>query len=406
MRLSLRSPAPPQGGIPLKRARVGLNAHLLSQQDSYRKAGVSRYIQRLLEWLPQVDPSWDYVAFLSPGHMAPQGWEVRRSVWRTAFPPARVAWEFFGLPWQSKSAGLDLFHAPVNVIPPWPPCPTVVTIHDLSPFLFPELYRPSRRLYQQTQLRRSARQAAHIIADSEATRQDVIHILGAPPERVTAIPLGVEETLRPITDPKALAAFRQRHGLERPYILFVGTLEPRKNIPCLLEAFALLKARQNVSHALVLVGGKGWYYEALFERISKLGLGKDVYFAGYAADRDLPYWYSAAEAFVYPSLYEGFGLPPLEAMACGVPVIVSRASSLPEAVGEAGLLVEPDDPQALAEAISLLLEDADLRERLRRAGFERAAQLTWRRTAQRTAAIYLHILRENDVIEGKDENGC
>ncbi len=386
----------------MRRARVGLNAHLLSYETSYRKAGVSRYIERLLEWLPQVDPFCDYIAFLSPGHTAPAGWEGWRSLWRTAWPPARVAWEFLGLPWQSRRAGVALLHAPVNVIPPWAPCPTVVTIHDLSPFLFPELYRPSRRLYQQTQLRRSARQAVHIIADSEATRQDVIRILGAPPERVTAIPLGVEETLHPIADPSALAAFRQRQGLERPYILFVGTLEPRKNLSLLLEAFALLKARHRVPHMLVLVGGKGWYYEALFERASHLGLGQAVRFAGYAADGDLPYWYSAAEIFVYPSRYEGFGLPPLEAMACGTPVIASRASSLPEAVGEAGLLVDPDDPQALAEAMAALLEDAALRETLRRAGLERAAQLTWRRTAQRTAAVYHHILQGNDASESEN----
>lgn len=383
----------------MTRPRVGLNAHLLSGEASYRRAGVSRYVGRLLEWLPQVDPSMDYVAFLSPGHNAPQGWEVKRSLWRTARPLARIAWEFLGLSHQAQKAGLALLHAPVNAMPPQPPCPTVVTIHDLSPFLYPELYRPSRRLYQQVQLRRSARCATHLIADSEATRQDVIRILGVSPERVTAIPLGVEETLHPITDSEALAAFRQRYGLDRPYILFVGTLEPRKNLSLLLEAFALLKAR-HIPHELVLVGGKGWYYETLFERTAQLGLQGAVRFAGYASEEDLPYWYSAAEIFVYPSRYEGFGLPPLEAMACGTPVIVSRASSLPEAVGEAGLLVDPDDPRALAEAVATLLDDAGLREHLRRAGLERAAQLTWRRTAERTAAIYHNVLREDNVTQG------
>lgn len=385
----------------MPRPRIGLNAHLFSHAASYRAAGVSRYVARLLQHLPQVDPAADYVAFCGGEALPWPGWEVRRSAWRTGSPWARIAWEQAAQPWAMRRAGLDLVHAPVNVAPLAGGCPAVVTVHDLSPFLFPELFRPARRAYQQAMTRRSVRRAAHVIADSESTRADLISLFDVRPERVTTVPLGVDETMRPVSDAALLGAFRQRHGLDGPYILFVGTLEPRKNVLMLIEAFALLRGRAGVAHHLVLVGGKGWYYDAIFQRVERLGLREAVTFAGYAPDAELPLWYSGADLFVYPSLYEGFGLPPLEAMACGTPVIVSRISSLPEAVGEAGALVDPHDPEALAQEMAALLADEARRAVLVARGLERAARLTWRATATATAAIYHRVLRERVGSHGK-----
>ena len=170
--------------------------------------------------------------------------------------------------------------------------------------------------------------------------------------------------MRPVVDAQALAALRQRYGLPERFVLFLGTLEPRKNLPLLLEAWAMLKGRGSLGHKLVIAGGKGWYFAQIDEAVARLGLEDDVILPGFVPQAELPLWYSAAEVFVYPSLYEGFGLPPLEAMACGAPVVVTNVSSLPEVVGQAGLLVSPDDPQALMEALAVLLED----ERRRDAG--------------------------------------
>jgi len=189
-----------------------------------------------------------------------------------------------------------------------------------------------------------------------------------------------------------VATLRRRHGLPEPMILYLGTLEPRKNLPRLLEAYALLRRRPGVRHRLVLAGGRGWYYDEIRAAVERLGLRDEVLFPGYVPEEDKPLWYSAADLFVYPSLYEGFGLPPLEAMACGTPVVVSNTSSLPEVVGEAGLCVDPLDPEALARAMLALISDRERHRAYREAGLARARAFTWRTTAARTAALYHAVL--------------
>ncbi len=382
----------------MARVRIGLNAHLFSQRASYRSAGVSRYIHQLLGALPQAGPTVEWVALVSSkAPVLPAPWEVRRSPWGTAHPAARILWEQVAQPWQASRARLNLLHEPVYVSPLWSPCPTIVTVHDLTMFLYAETMPRGRRLYLQTQTRRSVHGAAHVIADSEATRRDVIRLLEIAPERVTAVPLGVGAHLRPVEDAAALAAFRARQGLERPYLICVGTLEPRKNLPILLEAFAQLRAQPGFHHQLVLAGGKGWGLEAIESRLDALGLRGEVLLPGFVPEDELPLWYSAADVCVYPSIYEGFGLPPLEAMACGTPVIASNASSLPEAVGEAGVLVEPHDPAAWVRAISALLGDPAKQAELRAAGLARARAFTWEAMALQTVAVYRRVLGERHV---------
>jgi len=275
-----------------------------------------------------------------------------------------------------------------------PPCPVVVSVHDLTFYRFPQWFRPFNWRYLQRFTRQTVRHAHHIIASSQHTRQDLITLLDVPPERISVIPLGVGEEMRPMQDTAALAALRHKRQLPERMILYLGTLEPRKNLTTLLEAYALLRRDPGFHHRLVIAGGKGWYYEEIEATVARLHLGQAVLFAGYVPQEELPWWYNAADVFVYPSLYEGFGLPPLEAMACGVPVVVSAASSLPEVVGEAGVIVPPLDAQALAEAIREVVEDGPRRQRLIAAGLARAQALSWRATAAKTAKLYRHLLTE------------
>ena len=378
--------------------RIGLNAHLLSLGSNYRSAGVSRYIRNLLAFLPQVEQqlkpetSTAYVAFVGDRRIRFAGWDMRPSLWSTRRPQARILWEQAMQPWRAHRAGLDLLHAPVYVGPLLAPCPLVVTIHDLSFYLYPELFPPMNRLYLQEATKRTVKKAAAVIADSESTARDIKSVLGAPQDRITVIPAGVGREMRPLHDPRRIEMFRASHNLPKRFILFLGTLEPRKNIPVLLEAYARFVSRCSYEHRLVLVGGKGWYYNTIATAIDKLDLRNRVLLPGYVPEQELPLWYNAADLFVYPSLYEGFGLPPLEAMACGTPVIVSNASSLPEVVGAAGSVVEANDATALAQAMEQLLDDEDLRQQRIGAGLERARTYSWRTTALRTCELYHELL--------------
>ena len=371
--------------------RIGLNAHLLSFASSYRSAGVSRYIANLLTYLPQVDTQADYFAYLGDSRIACPGWSRRIARLNTGRPPVRILWEQVAQPWAARYDRLDLLHVPVYVGPWNSPCPVVVTVHDLSFFLYPELFRRYNRLYLQALTRRTVARAVRVIADSASTRADILRLLGTPPEKVSVIPAGVGVEMRPIGAAEQMQALRRRYGLPEHIILYLGTLEPRKNLPLLLEAYAQLR-RTGCTHRLVLAGGKGWYYEDIEATVTRLGLREEVLFPGHVPDEELPLWYNAADLFVYPSLYEGFGLPPLEAMACGTPVITSNAASLPEVVGDAGLIVDAHSAPALAEAMAQLLGDPQRRRQLRQAGLARARLFSWRATASKTAALYHEIL--------------
>jgi glycosyltransferase involved in cell wall biosynthesis len=376
------------------RPRVGLNAHLLSLDETYRAAGGSRYIGKLLEHLPAADPSLDYHAFLADGRVALDRWAAHLSRWPTRRPAVRILWEQLAQPFEARRRGIDLLHAPFCVGPLVAPCPVIVSVHDLSFYRYPELFRPMNRRYLQPFTRWSTRGARLVLASSESTRRDVLDILGVRPERVAVVPLGVDGTLQPVTDREALAAFRRARGLPERFILYLGTLEPRKNLPTLLAAYAHLAGRPGFRHTLVIAGGRGWYYDAIDAVVERLGLGGRVLFPGYVPDEDLPLWYSAADLFVYPSLYEGYGLPPLEALACGTPVVTSDASSLPEVVGDAGLTVPAEDDLALAEAMARLLADDALRADLRARGLARARTQSWQRVARETARAYHRVLGE------------
>ncbi|HOU23063.1 MAG TPA: glycosyltransferase family 1 protein [Anaerolineae bacterium] len=371
--------------------RIGINAHLLGSGEGYRRAGVSRYIAELLGHLEEADPEGDYVLFLPAGSSLRLTHQTRVSTRRTEGPARRVLWEQLELPRAAQREHLALLHSPVNVQPLLLPCQGVVTVMDLSFLVYPRSFRPQQRLYQTVFTRVSAQRAAQVIAISLQTAQDLVRRCGTNASKIAVIYPGVDSSFRP-AEPAAIQAFRQRRGLPERFILHVGTLEPRKNLPVLLRAFDRARSSLPAGCKLVLAGGKGWLYEPILRTIEELQLESEVILRGFVPDEELPLWYNCADVFVYPSLYEGFGLPVLEAMACGCPVMAARSSSLPEVVGDAGLLLTQHQPEVWAEELVRVCSNATMRAELRELGLERARQFSWTKMARETVRVYREVL--------------
>jgi len=270
----------------------------------------------------------------------------------------------------------DVLFVPSHVLPLAHP-PAVATIHDLGYRYFPETHTQRARRYLEWGTRHNARASRLIIADSRATRDDLMKFYGVPESKIRVAYPGLRPDLDPVRDPGLVKAALDRYGIREPYALYVGTLQPRKNLVRLIDAFA----RVPEPCVLVLTGKKGWLYAEILRRAESLGIGHRVVFTGYVPDEDLPALLSGASLFAFPSLYEGFGMPVLEAMACGVPVVCSDSSSLPEVTGDAALLVPPTDTDALAAAMNRVLTDEGLRRALIARGLERAREFTWSRCA-------------------------
>jgi glycosyltransferase involved in cell wall biosynthesis len=262
----------------------------------------------------------------------------------------------------------------------------IITIHDLTPFVIWESHPLSRTLIYRTLLWRTLKFADKIIAVSEQTKKDLINIMTVPEEKIKVVYEAVNERFIQM-DKVYCRDSLIRYNITAPFILYVGTLEPRKNIPTLIKAFYKIK-KSGIDYKLVIAGKRGWDYKEIFDIIKNLRLQTDVIFTGYVPEEDLPILYNAADLFVYPSLYEGFGLPPLEAMACGTPVITSNVSSLPEVVGGAGVMVDPNCVDGLAKELNEVLKNDDLRKDLRAKGLERAKMFSWNKTAKETLSIY------------------
>lgn len=366
---------------------VAINTHLLSDKAGYRRAGVHRYIHCLLHHLGQIDHGLRITTMVGRNASVPKGHHsVVQSRWPTDRSPVRVVWEQAVQPLAVRRIGADVVHGPVYVGPIVAGCPLVVTLHDLSFIRHPELLRSGSRLYLTVLTRLSARRANRVIAVSRHTAQEASRLLGIPPERIDVVYHGVSDTFRPLPA-AAVEAFRRRHGLPDRYVLYLGTLEPRKNLVRLARAFARSRAE---GWRLVLAGGVGWGSNDLVGQIQALGMDDRVLFPGYVRDDDLPLLYNAASVFAYPSLYEGFGMPVLEAMACGTPVLTSTTSSLPEVGGDAALLVDPEDTESIATGLDRLASDAELRQDMRERGLEWAGRFDWCRTAAETAQVYVH----------------
>ncbi len=367
--------------------------------------GIGRYTRELVRALTALDGRSTYHLFaarqtgptavpdpLPTGpnvqfHAAPvdERWLYR--LWYRLRFPAPVQW---------VTGPLDLFHSPDFVLPPvGGGIPTLLTVHDLSFVHYPQVYPAALVSYLNRVVPWSIRRASHVLADSAATKADLMAVWQVPADKITVLYSGVNAQFQPVTEPEVLTAVSTRYHLgDAPYLLTVGTVQPRKNYQMLIRAFAPVAAAW--PHHLYIAGGKGWLYDDMMAEVERQGLNGRVHFLGFVADEDLPALYSGATLFLFPSLYEGFGLPLLEAMQCGVPVVTSNASSLPEVVGggresggETAVLLSPHDQSAWTTAMQELLADPARRAHLVAAGFRQARQFTW----QKAAAQLLHLYR-------------
>lgn len=364
---------------------IGLNAHLLSAQTGYRTAGIHGYIDGLLRHLPAAAPNdWRLTAFVGAANRAHiDGIDLRRSRLDTESPPRRILWEQIAQPF--ALSGLDLYHALAFVAPLALTVPSVVTIYDLSFIHYPERLPPLRRLYLRLLTGVTCRRARRVIAISHSTARDLAATLGVPAGKIDVAAPGYDPNVFKPLPADQIAAFRRAKNLPERFWLFVGTLEPRKNLPVMLEAYAALPQPRP---PLIIGGGKGWDYAPIFDTVARHQLENTVQFVGFIPSEDLPIWYNCAETFIYPSVFEGFGLPVLEAMACGTPVVVSNVSSLPEVAGNAGLSVPPQNIEAWQAALRQAWDDKQWRSAAREQGFIEAARYSWANTAQQTVASY------------------
>jgi glycosyltransferase involved in cell wall biosynthesis len=371
---------------------IGLNAHLLSSRAGYRTAGIHGYIDYSLRHLASAAPEgWRFTAMVGRDNlMTFDRITVQRSNFNTESPLGRIFWEQFAQPWQLGA--FDLYHALAFVSPLWLSRPSVVTIYDLSFIHYPQVLSAARRLYLRLFTAVSCRRARRVIGISHSTARDIEQSLGIPASKIDVAAPGYDrERYKPLATDE-IREFKRRKNLPERFWLFVGTLEPRKNLPVLLDAYAAIPKSQRLP--LVLGGGKGWDYEAIFSRIEQHKLD-DVQWVGFLPWEELAFWYNSAEIFIYPSVFEGFGLPVLEAMACGTPVIVSDVSSLPEVAGNVGLMVRPHDVGGWAQALRRAFADNEWRREASQRGQEKAACFSWEETARRTIESYCRALEVN-----------
>lgn len=291
-------------------------------------------------------------------------------------------WTHLRLSWEMAQRPPDALFVPAHVLPLIHPCPSLVTIHDLGYLYFPQSHPWQQRLYLDLSTRWNAHSATHLLADSQATRADLVAHYGAPSDKITVAYPGIDESLGPVHAVDAIQAAKARHDISREYFLYLGTLQPRKNLIRLVEAFAEFAAHPSPSAIqLVLAGRRGWLYDDLFRQVRRLGLDERVRFPGYVAEEDKAALLSGAVALLFPSLYEGFGMPVLEAQACGCPVVTSATSSLPEVAGDGALLVDPQDTAAIANAMLRIATEPELRSALIERGFANVGRFSWENCA-------------------------
>ena len=372
---------------------IGIDAHAIGAQQG----GNETYIRNLLTALAELDQENQYTLYFSVAQAA-EAWRNRYANFavRLLPPPTPLVRVPLALALELRRRPVDVLHVQYTA-PPFCPAPIVTTIHDLAFEHLPETFTRRGKAQLRLTVRRTARHAAHILTVSEFSRQDIINTYRLPLDRITVTHNGCEAqfTPHPALEREA-EIIKQKFGIARDYLLALGSVQPRKNLVRLLRAYARLREQQpEFRLQLVVVGRQLWLYKEVLREIKQQNFAADVIVTGYASDEDLPALYRSAVALVYPSLFEGFGLPPLEAMACGTPVITSNSSSLPEVVGNAALLVNPYEETDLAQAIWKLTNDATLRAQLRQAGIQQAGQFTWHAAAAKTLAIYRAIAHQH-----------
>lgn len=358
-----------------------------------QRAGIARYTRSLIHALAECDQTNQYALYIPADARYLDDARAFPNNFRLAPAPLTerhmvALWQRarFPLPVELFVGRADVFYSPDFVLPPTRAPRKILTVHDLSYKRLPETAVPNLKWYLEDAVPRSVRRADLILADSDATRRDLVELFGVPSDHVQTLYSGCDPAFKRVTDANELERVRRTYKLYKPFILHVGTVEPRKNLVRLIEAYSRLPGRREVE--LVIAGGRGWMYDEIYDAPQTFGVTASVHFIGFAPDADLPALYSLAELLAYPSLYEGFGLPVLEAMACGTAVVTSNNSSLPEVAGDAALLVDARDVEALTWAISRLLDDHHWRGIMQRKGLVQAKKFSWEKSAQGLRAAF------------------
>jgi len=375
--------------------RIAIDAHSVGT----KLGGNESYAINLIEALAQVDAVNDYTLFVTTA----EAYDRFNQRWpnfkvRTTRPHTPLIRIPLTLSAELRKNPVDVLHVQFTA-PPFCPCPVVVSVHDLSFEHLPQTFKRRSRTQLRLTVRHSARQAARVLSLSEHGKQDIISTYGIDSQRISAIPLAAPNHFARVTDATELQRVRHTYGIDGDYILSVGSIQPRKNLARLVRAYALLAeklGKENVPK-LVLAGKRAWLFDETLRSLEESGVKDSVILTGYVPEKDLPPLYSGAMCFVYPSFFEGFGLPPLEAMKCGAPVIVSNTTSLPEVVGDAAICVDPYDINAIAGALERVNTDSILREELSIKGQARARLFDWRDTALRTLDVYRQVVDETTL---------
>ncbi len=357
-------------------------------------AGIGRYTRGLVDAVVPLLGTRDRLTLLYPREVAP----IARSIWPDAVSIKRlplsdryqtIAWHRLHLPFPVEwfTGPIDIYHAPNFLLPPVKSAKTLLTIHDLAFLVRPQYAHPDLQRFLSRVVPDSVARADHILADSEASKQDAMRLFDLPADRITVIGAGVEPRFRP-ENHTGLAETRRRYGLDWPFIFSISTLEPRKNFDGLIRAFAQARRQGSFPHHLVIAGGKGWLYEDIFAEVERQNASDFVHFLGYVDDADLPALYNLADLFAFPSHYEGFGIPILEAMACGTAVLCTDTSSLPEIAGDAAYIIPSGDEPALIQGLMFLLIEEGTRMAHAAKGPAQAAIWTWDAAAKRLLSVY------------------
>lgn len=365
---------------------IGIDASTIGTQG-----GPRTYVLNLIDYLLKIDRENEYVIFYNSGEHLGRFPQAKEVVVPFANPATRLFREHLLMAYYYKKERLDIIHNPKSAISLLKPCKTVTTIFDLIPVTNPETEKWMARAYWKVQIPIAARYADFVITSSEFAKKEIINRYGTRGDRIKVIPISYNSNCRPIEPGPETEAVKKRYSIPDKYILYVGTIQPRKNISTLIKAYSSLAKSGRITHKLVITGRKGWLYDPLFELIKNEGMEEKAIFTGFVPDEELPYIYNRADIFVYLSLFEGFGIPPLEAMACGVPVICSNTTSLPEVAGDAGILVAPTDQKAVEEAILKIIQSPSLREEMREKGLIQAGRFSWERTARETLDVYREV---------------
>jgi glycosyltransferase involved in cell wall biosynthesis len=365
--------------------RIGIDIHSIGSH----KGGNETYYRELVRGLTTVPCNHEFILYYTNPATLQQCNPNGRFSLQPIRPSSRLLRIPLGFPWRMRKDKLEVFHAQY-IVPPFPSCKTVVSIFDLAHERYPQFFHPLEGRALRALVRWSASRADRVVTVSHFSARDLVEMYGVKPENITVIYLAASDEFRPMDHESCGEYVRGRYGLASPYILYAGRLQARKNLVRLVEAYSRLH-RKGIREDLVLVGKRDWQADAILECVRKHGLESRVAFLGYVPREDLPYLYNAAKLFVYPSIFEGFGLPVVESMACGTPTITSRGSSLEEIVDDAALLVDPLSVTCIAEAMEKVLQDAALRRSLSERGLERSGKFSYRTAAEKTLAIYENV---------------